>query len=29
MQQLLWGLQHKYNRGILGLYLVREDAPNP
>jgi hypothetical protein len=29
IQQLIWGPQHIYNRRLLGLDSVREDAPNP
>jgi hypothetical protein len=28
IQQLLCGSQHIYSRGLLGLDLVRKDAPN-
>jgi hypothetical protein len=29
IQQLIWGLQHIYSRGLPGLGSSREDAPNP
>jgi hypothetical protein len=28
IHQLIWGSQHIYNKGLPGLGLVREDAPN-
>jgi hypothetical protein len=27
--QLIWGPQHMYSRGLLGLCSFRDDAPNP
>jgi hypothetical protein len=27
--QMIWGPQHTYSRGLLGLGSVREDSPNP
>jgi hypothetical protein len=27
--QLKWGPQYMYSRGLQGMNLVREDAPNP
>jgi hypothetical protein len=29
IHQLIWGPQHTYSRGLLGLCSFRDDAPNP
>jgi hypothetical protein len=29
MNQLIWGPQHTYSRGLPGLCSFRDDAPNP